>query len=72
MDPPHAGLYHRNSNPYHLGVGCEAIIPPECTTEDLMDYNEATKECVFQWINNMTRQEKDHIHNVMLTLILTN
>ena len=27
--------------------------PQECTTEDLMEYNEAAKECVFQWMNNV-------------------
>ena len=25
----------------------------ECTTKDLMDYNEAAKLCVVQWINNV-------------------
>ena len=29
------------------------MLPQECMTEDLMEYNEAVKECVFQWINNV-------------------
>ena len=29
------------------------MLPQECTTEDLMEYNEAAKECVFQWMNNV-------------------
>ena len=26
--------------------------PQERATEDLMEYNEVAKECVFQWMNN--------------------
>ena len=29
------------------------MLPQECTTEDLMDYNEAAKEYVFQWMSNV-------------------
>ena len=29
------------------------MLPQECTTEDLMEYDEAAKECVFQWMNNV-------------------
>ena len=29
------------------------MLPQECTTEDVMEYNEAGKECVFQWMNNV-------------------
>ena len=29
------------------------MLPQECTTEDLMEYNETVKECVFQWMNNV-------------------
>ena len=29
------------------------VLPQECTTEDLMEYNETAKECVFQWMNNV-------------------
>ena len=29
------------------------MLPQECTTDDLMEYNEAEKECVFQWMNNV-------------------
>ena len=29
------------------------MLPQECTTEDLMEYHETAKECVFQWINNV-------------------
>ena len=29
------------------------MLPQECTTEDLMEYNETAKECVFQWMNNV-------------------
>ena len=29
------------------------MLPCECTTEDLMEYNEVAKECVFQWMNNV-------------------
>ena len=29
------------------------MLPQECTTEDLMEYNEIAKECVFQWMNNV-------------------
>ena len=29
------------------------MLTQECTTEDLMEYNEAVIECVFQWINNV-------------------
>ena len=29
------------------------MLPHERTTEDLTEYNEATKECVFQWMNNV-------------------
>ena len=25
----------------------------ECTTEDLMEYNEAAKKCVFRWMSNV-------------------
>ena len=30
-----------------------SMLPRECTTEDLMEYNEAAKECVSQWMNNV-------------------
>ena len=29
--------------------------PQECTTKDLMECNEAAKECVFQWMKNWSR-----------------
>ena len=29
------------------------MLPQECTTEDLLEYNNTTKECVFQWIKNV-------------------
>ena len=29
------------------------MLPQECTTEDLMEYIEAVKGCVFQWMNNV-------------------
>ena len=29
------------------------MLPQECTTDDLMEYNETAKECIFQWINNV-------------------
>ena len=29
------------------------FLSPEYTTEDLMEYNEVAKECVFQWMNNV-------------------
>ena len=35
----------------HL-LTCHMLLQ-ECTTEDLMEYNEAVKECVFQWMNNV-------------------
>ena len=35
----------------HL-VKCH-MLPQESTIEDLMEYNEAAKECVFQWMNNV-------------------
>ena len=33
-----------------------SVLSQECTIEDLMGYNEAAKECVFQCMNNMTRR----------------
>ena len=27
--------------------------PQECTTENLTEYNEVAKECVFEWMNNV-------------------
>ena len=27
--------------------------PQECTTEDLMEYNEVANECISQWMNNV-------------------
>ena len=29
------------------------MLQQECTTQDLMEYNETAKECVFQWMNNV-------------------
>ena len=31
------------------------MLPQECTTDDLMEYDETAKakECVLQWINNV-------------------
>ena len=29
------------------------MLPQECTTEDLMEYNETVKVCVFQWMSNV-------------------
>ena len=29
------------------------MLPQECTTNDLMEYNETAKECDFQWMNNV-------------------
>ena len=29
------------------------MLPQECMTDDLMEYNENTEECVFQWMNNV-------------------
>ena len=29
------------------------ILPQECTTEDLMEYNKTAKERVLQWMNNV-------------------
>ena len=29
------------------------MLPQECTTEELMEYNETAKECVFQWMDNV-------------------
>ena len=30
-----------------------SMLPQECTTEDLMEYNKAANECVFQWMNDV-------------------
>ena len=35
----------------HL-LNCPTL-PQECTTDDLMEYNEAANECVFQCMNNV-------------------
>ena len=29
------------------------MLPQEYTTEYLMEYNEAAKKCIFQWMNNV-------------------
>ena len=29
------------------------MLPQECTSDDLMEYTENAKECVFQWMNNV-------------------
>ena len=29
------------------------MLPQESTTEDLMEYNETAKDCVYQWMNNV-------------------
>ena len=29
------------------------MVPQECTTEDLMEYNDAANVCVLQWMNNV-------------------
>ena len=30
-----------------------SMLSQQCMTEYLMEYNEAAKECVFQWMNNL-------------------
>ena len=40
------------------------MLSQECTTEDLMEYNESAKECIFQWMNNVTRQENNLRYSV--------
>ena len=29
------------------------MLPLECTTEDLIEYNAAAKQCALQWMNNV-------------------
>ena len=37
------------------------MLPQECATEDVMEYNETEKECVFQWMNNVSHDKKKNI-----------
>ena len=29
------------------------MLPQECTTDNLIEYNETAKECVLQWMSNV-------------------